>query len=373
MKMLLIDNGFTLKMSGGDHHMIKVAQYWSRTNVVCFLIPRLGYNYVHKLLVGKIFVYNTLLENYTDDIIKVIILYIIRTLKTLFFNIRDQFDVIIASSHYPHDVIPAIIFRLRNPKSNLVVYLHGISIPADNILRRIISTVYNIFGLLLSIKYANLIFVVNSSTRKYLLHQGIESERVVVTTNGVEVKEIVNLRERKIFDACFLGRLVKSKGIYDLLCIWKIVCSKLPNARLAILGDGPERESLEKLIFKTGLTANITLFGFVIGDEKYRILKSSKVFIFPSYLESWGISIAEAMACGLPVIAYDLPIYKEIFDDKLVIVPLGDINAMAKKVISFLENPQIAENMGEANRIFIKRYDWRVVAERELSAILGLK
>ena len=353
--------------------MIKVAQYWSRWNDVYLWAPKVENDYVHKLSVNKAFVYNTLLENY-DGVIEAIIIYIIRILKTLLlFNIRDQFDVIIASSHYPHDVIPAIIFRLRNPKSNLVVYLHGISIPADNILRRIISTVYNIFGLLLSIKYANLIFVVNSSTRKYLLHQGIESERVVVTTNGSEVKEIVNLREKKIFDACFLGRLVKSKGIYDLLCIWKIVCSKLPNARLAILGDGPERESLEKLIFKTGLTANITLFGFLFEDEKYRKLKSSKVFIFPSYLESWGISIAEAMACGLPVIAYDLPIYKEIFDDKLVIVPLGDINAMAKKVISFLENPQIAENMGEANRIFIKRYDWRVVAERELSAILGLK
>jgi glycosyltransferase involved in cell wall biosynthesis len=252
------------------------------------------------------------------------------------------------------------------------VYLHGISIPADNILRSMISIAYNIFGLLFCIKYAHLIFVVNSSTRRYLLHQGVESERVVVTMNGVETKEIVNLKEKKIFDACFMGRLVKSKGVYDLLSIWKTVCSKRPNAKLAILGDGPERERLEKLIFETGLMTNITLFGFVTGDKKYRVLKSSKIFIFPSYLESWGISIAEAMACGLPVIAYNLSIYKEAFDNKIITVCLGDVEGMAKHVIYLLENPEIAIKIGETNREFVKKYDWKTIAEKELDVISNL-
>jgi len=369
MKMLLIDNGFTVKMSGGDYHMIKVAQQWSRTNDVYFYVPKLGYDHVCKLLVGKVFVYNTPLENHADGTVKVIILYIMRIWRTLFFDIKDQFEVIVASSHYPHDVIPALFLHLRNPQSKLVVYLHGISIPADKILRSLISTVYNILGLLLSVRFAHLIFAINTPTKECLHRLGIESKRVVVTTNGVEIKEYVSSRREKIFDACFLGRLVKSKGVFDLLSIWKAVCSKRPNARLVILGDGPEKGRVNRLVVKMGLVNNVTLLGFISGDEKYGTLGSSNVFVFPSYLESWGISVAEAMACGLPVVAYYLPVYKEVFEDNLITVPVGDIDAMAKTVIFFLEDPDVARKMGEASREFVKRYDWSIVAERELSEI----
>jgi len=370
--MLFIGNGFTVKMSGGDYHMIKTAHKWSRTNDICFSVPRLGYDYLSKLLIGKVFVYNTPLENQAGGVLKTIILYILRIWRASLFDVGDQFDVILASSHYPHDVIPALLFRLRNPKSKLVVYLHGISIPTDNWLKSLISTIYNILGLLASARFAHLIFVINTPTREYLLRLGIESRRIVTTINGIETEETADLRREKIFDACFLGRLVKSKGVSDLLSIWKAVYSKRPNARLAILGDGPERERLKKLIFETGLTANITLLGFVFGDEKYTLLKSSKVFVFPSYLESWGIAVAEAMACGLPVVAYNLPIYKGIFEDKLVTVPLGDIDAMAKQVIFLLENIELARKIGAANRDFIKKYDWDTVAERELKEIINL-
>jgi len=70
--------------------------------------------------------------------------------------------------------------------------------------------------------------------------------------------------------------------------------------------------------------------------------------------------------------AYNLPIYKEVFDDKLMTVPLGDIDAMAKQVIYLLENPEVARKMGEANREFVKKYDWKTVAEKELFAIINL-
>lgn len=370
--MLLIDNGFTAKMSGGDYHIIKVAQQWSKTNDVCFLVPKLGYDYVCNLLVGKVFVYNTPLENHAAGIIKTIILYIVRTWRALLFDAEGQFDVILASSHYPYDVIPALFLHLRKPRSKLVVYLHGISIPADTMLQSLVSTIYNILGLLLSVRFADSIFVINSSTREHLLHLGIKSEKAVITANGIEIGESADSKKEKIFDACFLGRLVKSKGVFDLLSIWKAVSKRRPNARLAILGDGPEKERMNKLATKTGLESNITLLGFVFGDEKYETLMSSDVFVFPSYLESWGISIAEAMAFGLPVVAYDLLVYKEVFEGKLVTVPLGDVDAMVRQVLFLLENPEDAKKMGEANREFVGRYDWSVVAQRELAQIMKL-
>jgi len=362
-------------MAGGDTHIIEVSKKWnSLGHKVVVLTGNSG-----KLLLNVVgarleicqasMPFENVLSNRS---LGEGILYILRPLRALFIKFKRRFDVIVTSSHYPVDVLTALFLHLRNPRSRIVVYLHGISIPTDNMFRSLVSAVYNLLGLLISIRFAHLIFVINIPTREYLLRLGVERERIVITTNGVKTDEIAHLRSEKIFDACFLGRLVKSKGVYDLVSTWKIVCNKRPNARLVILGDGPEKGRLKKLISEAGLEANITLFGFVFGNEKYKILKSSHMLIFPSYVESWGISIAEAMACGLPVVAYNLRVYKEIFDDNLVTVPLGDVDAMAKKVILLLENSSLANEIGEAGREFVKRYSWSKVAERELSDILKL-
>jgi glycosyltransferase involved in cell wall biosynthesis len=302
------------------------------------------------------------------------ILYILRPLGALFVKFNRRFDVIVASSHYPPDVLSALFLHLRNPKSKIVIYCHGISIPPEHgPILRVFSIIYNYFGTLLMTKFSDLIFVINRPTKDFLLHFGAKDTKIVLTCNGIDIHDTKPSVKEKSLDACFLGRLVKSKGVYDLVKVWKKVCERRNSAKLAIIGDGPEKGRTNELVVKMGLENNVTLLGPVLGDEKYRILGTSKVFVFPSYLESWGIAIAEAMACGLPVVAYNLPVYKEVFEDKLVTVPVGDVDAMAKQVIYLLENPEIARKIGEANREFVKKkYDWKTVAEKELSAISNL-
>jgi len=372
VKILFICNGFTVKMSGGDYHMIKVAHNWSKGNVIYFLIPKLGYEFIGELLTGKVCVYNTPLESEPIGMFKGIILYILRTLRASFFDVDDTLDIIVASSHYPFDVVPAMLHTLRNPRSKLVVYFHGLSIPEGAPVRKIFSYVYNLLGFLLFSRRSHLIFVVNSKTKDYLLQHGVKNDQIAVTTNGVDVIENAVLEADTVFDACFVGRLVKNKGVFDLISIWSGVCKKRPTAKLAILGDGPEKEQLAMLVIKMGLEKNVTFFGFVFGTEKSIIVANSKIFLFPSYLESWGISIAEAMAAGLPVVAYNLHVYKEVFEDKLVTVPLGDVDALAKQIIFLLENPDFATKIGEASREFVKRYDWKTVSEKELSVMINL-
>lgn len=359
-------------MSGGDYHIIKVAQQWSKTNDVCFLVPRLGYDYVCNLLVGKVFVYNTPLENHAAGIIKTIILYIVRTWTALLFDAEGQFDVILASSHYPYDVIPAIFLKLRFPRSKFVAYFHSLDIPyRDAGLSRIISIIGNYLGALLVKTNADLVFTGNRYTQNFLLSLGIEKGRVFLTDQGVDVRHFTS-QPKKFFDGCFIGRHVKHKGIYDLLRIWEIVRESKPDAKLAICGHGEEASKIDEFLRKKKLEGNVLLLGFVQENEKYEVLRSSRIFIFPSYLEGWGIAIAEAMACGLPVVAYNLPVYKEVFEDKLVTMLLGDVDAMAGQVIFLLENPEVARRIGEEGREFIKRYDWNGVAERELMEIHAL-
>ena len=105
----------------------------------------------------------------------------------------------------------------------------------------------------------------------------------------------------------------------------------------------------------------------LIGKDALGIVKSSKVFVFPSHEEGWGIAICEAMACGLPVVAYDLPVYREIFKQGIATVPLKDFKRFSEEVINLLENYEERLILGKKARSQATLYDWDSVAARELS------
>lgn len=376
MRILVLSNGWTTKISGGDEHILQVTKYWSKSHDVAFILPSLGYQYSRQLLHSKVkvHVYNTPLEKPLRGTFRILILYFLRVLRLLLFFPKRYYDVIVASSHYPYDVIPAILLKIRFSHSKVVVYFHSLDIPHYGFgLSRIVSVVANFFGGLLAKLFADLVFTVNTNTTNFLLSLGIRGERVFLTSNGITIDNInfMHNKRRKKFDGCFVGRHVKHKGLYDLLKVWEVVCKFKPNAKLAICGYGEETPKIAEHIREKKMERNIILLGFVQENEKYKVLYSSRVFIFPSYLEGWGIAIAEAMSCGLPVVAYKLPVYQEVFKDKLITVRLGDIDAMAKHVIFLLKNPKIANKIGEEGRTFIKRYEWKKIAIRELNYILG--
>ena len=67
-----------------------------------------------------------------------------------------------------------------------------------------------------------------------------------------------------------------------------------------------------------------------MGGEKIKILKQSRLFVLPSFYESWGMVAAEAMAAGLPVVAYSLPVYQDLFSKGINQVKIGDKMVFAK-------------------------------------------
>lgn len=168
-----------------------------------------------------------------------------------------------------------------------------------------------------------------------------------------------------------MGRLIPSKGIFDLAEIWKLVVEKSPKTRLAVIGTGEEvmKDRLKELIRKNSLDNNIELLGFLPKREVIRVLKSARVFLFPSWEEGWGISVAEAMACGLPVVAYDLPVYKEIFSSGITKVPLGATGQFADEVIQLLSDKELLVKMGQDALSQSSVYDWDIVAKQEFETL----
>jgi glycosyltransferase involved in cell wall biosynthesis len=210
---------------------------------------------------------------------------------------------------------------------------------------------------------------VNEDVKSDLIQMGIDPARIRVTSNGLDYSYIssINPTDNTRYDGCFCGHLGKTKGVYDLIEIWKLVTIHHPHSVLVIVGDGFEYKSLSNKIKKMNLVDNIKLTGYISERDKFLIMKSSKVFVFPSYEEGWGIAVTEAIACGLNVVLYDLSAYKAV-SKHAILVEKANTNKMAEIIINLIEEGRHKNKEKRSVRIE-SVLDWQEVAEKELKDI----
>ena len=175
-------------------------------------------------------------------------------------------------------------------------------------------------------------------------------------------------KQIKIYDACFIGGLRPSKGIYHIVPIWKKVVEKKKDALLIIVGGGLKdyEDELRSQINKEGLESNIKMLGAKNHDETLNILAKSKIFFSTSNEEGWGIAISEALAFGLPVVAWDLPVYRTLFPKGVVKVPIGDVQQFSESVLDLLADKNNYEKVSKNSREIVSAYDWDDIAIREM-------
>jgi len=321
------------------------------------IVPRSG---------KRVITYYTLLDHRTERFI----VKVSRILKSTILSLKlrtQKYDAVIAPNFMAENMVPTLIFI---GKAKLVVFFHGgppflriEELKKRGKLRRIISEFGWEFSIVLA-RFYDLIFVVEKSTEKYFIERGFDPKKVVVIGNGVHFKKILEINvDNKKYDGVFLGQLIPRK-INDLIEVWKEVVKIIPGARLCLIGDGPKRKELERSAKMNNL--DIISKGWTSEEDKYKLMKSSKVFVFPSYYESWGIAIAESMACGLPVVAYDQPVYDEIFGNAIIKVNIGDVKEMAKRVADIIKNYPNYSNLINNGIQVASRYDWEDIAHNEL-------
>ena len=168
-----------------------------------------------------------------------------------------------------------------------------------------------------------------------------------------------------------MAQLREPKGIFDLVNIWCLVVKEIPTAKLGIIGSGrPELvDNFRNQIKKRGLNKNIKLLGFLTDENAFKTLKSSKVFIFPSHEEGFGLAPLEAQSLGIPVIAWDLDVFEEIFPQGMYKVKFRNIDKFAHKIIEILKNKSTRDNLSQKALLNSRRFDWSKTAEFELSLI----
>lgn len=281
-----------------------------------------------------------------------------------------------ASNFWP-DSLPAWLIRLRNRDSKWVAsfYLSAPRVfnkepymgkkPLRGLLHAMSELpVFNIIR-----KYADMVWVTDESDRRRFIDgKRLTPDNVICVPWGVDTRtpRMIPETKDKKFDAVFIGRLHPQKGVLELISIWSYVCQQKKDATLAIIGDGELEKEIREKIRKSNLENNITLLGYLDRMEKFKIFKQSRIVVHPALYDTGSLAPAEAMACGLPGVSFDLPAFRTYYPTGLIKISRFDLNEFANSIIELLTNEELYNSLRREALELIKGMDWDNKAEELL-------
>ncbi len=201
--------------------------------------------------------------------------------------------------------------------------------------------------------------------------------QVVVVHCGIE-PEHFPFKERTGTRAVIcVARLAETKGHADLFRAFSLLAPELPDLRLELVGDGPERERLTALAAELGISDRARFHGALPAEEVRRILAESDLFVLASVQDASGgrdgipVSLMEAMASGLPVVTTELSGIPELVENGRtgLLVQPGDPAGLAAAIRVLVEDPEYARQLARNGR------DWvgeRFALETETSRLADL-
>ena len=169
-----------------------------------------------------------------------------------------------------------------------------------------------------------------------------------------------------------VGRLSPEKGFMDLLKIYTLLHKDYPDWKLDIVGDGVEKEGLEKFIEEHELQDFVTLHGFRDKDYIDNLLHDSSIYLLTSYTESFGIVLIEAMSHGVPCIAFDSAEgARELIQSGKngYLIKNRSYTAFIKKVSDLIDNKEERKRIGKVSKEGVKQYTCEVVSKQWIDLI----
>lgn len=211
---------------------------------------------------------------------------------------------------------------------------------SGRVMRGIISKTYPL---------ADRVLAASRDVKVGLEELGVPGRRIEIAHNPIEVPPIERTEPRTLGTRpaviTTVGRLVDLKDHPTLVRAFALVRGRR-QAKLQIVGVGPNKERLVALADELGVAEDVHLLGW--HDYPYSVLQDSDIFVLSSTTEGFGIVLVEALACGLPVVSTDCkggP--REILEDGRsgLLVPVGDPESMAAAILRLLEDEELYRAM----------------------------
>jgi glycosyltransferase involved in cell wall biosynthesis len=200
---------------------------------------------------------------------------------------------------------------------------------------------------------------VSDATRARLVETGIDATKVHVVRDGVDLARFVpsQVAGTGILRVVHVSRILPGKGQHASIdAVGRLRREDRARVELSIVGSLADRIYADRLkVMAHGLPVR---FQFDVEDVVPEYQRAD-LALFPSLMEEgFGYGAVEAMACGLPVIAYDQPAVREATGGHAILVPRDDASALRDAIRALLEDPGERARLGEAGRAFVQRYRW---------------
>lgn len=274
------------------------------------------------------------------------------------WNILDEFSPDLVHSHTSGCIYPTpwILFhrvKMLHTIHNMPVY------EADRIRRCMMFILFHI-------KKA---IPVATSTKNQVLtanYYHLRYQQIETIGNPVQIRIYRNTERKNDYRESIrfvnIGRLTKQKNQKILLLMMAAIHVRYPNIYLTIVGDGPEKAELVKTAGELNMDAYVRFTGEVENVEIY--LSEADIFILPSIYEGLPLSILEAMASGLPVIASNVGGIPDVVKDNGILVPINDLNGLIEAAQKLIESPNLRQEMSFCSLELVKQYDVSIITEQ---------
>lgn len=223
------------------------------------------------------------------------------------------------------------------------------------------------------------------SAREYLQNFASPAQEIFLARNAVDIARFadkanmpgptVRLRERLALPAryfLFVGRLVRSKGVLDLIEAYRRLSVGLRSqVSLVLAGDGPLRGELEAVA--RDIDPGVVLFaGFIQRDELAKYYGLAECLVMPTHTDPWGLVVNEAMACGLPIICTNVAgCAADLVHENGLLVPPADIGKLADAMTALATDRDLRRSMSCASLNLIQNYSPEACAEGFAEAALS--
>lgn len=275
---------------------------------------------------------------------------IIQLIKLFFGAIKilrqEKFDLISVQDQYYLAFVAYLLSKKF--KIGLEIQIHGFEKYYG--MRKFIANIV--------ISRANSLRVVSERLKKELINDfQVNEDRITVVPIYTEVKSLKFEGRSNSGKFVFLtiGRLVKVKNIELQIKAMKNIIEKYNNIELRIVGNGPEKNNLEKSVKELSLENYVKFFGYQGNLEKF--YQNCDVFLLTSNYEGWGLVIIEALQYKLPIIMTDVGCANEIItnNENAMIIPVNDLKSLENAMIKIYEDPGLREKFSNNSEFAISK------------------
>ena len=249
----------------------------------------------------------------------------------------------------PHGVIAYLMGKFwRIPVVISIISNPGYTVIRKGLRKKLSNFMY---------KRCSAITVTGTKSKNFLIQNGINRKKIFIIVCPIDIEYFKVIPSvKKKYDIISIGRLSPEKELFNLLKIVSILKNSMPNIKVGIAGNGPERKKIEMEISRLHLESNVDMLGYI--KDTADCFNSGRIFVLTSSSEGLPRTILQAMACGLPCVSSDVGDISDIITNGIngyLIEDYKDIENYVKVIHELLFSPNNTK-LGRKARESIEKY-----------------